>query len=351
MATRLIPLRSMQAVLRKTFQNALAALLLLMLPLYFAAAQEQGPQESAPEQKTSSQPNQPTATASHLQAQQPSSPGAPLVLPAETKLQVGLLRPVSVKHTKPGDNVYLQITFPVTAESQMVVPPGAYLQGAIDKITRRDRARAVLEFDMRSVSLIYSTGYTVSLAGPLTALPTSAGLRLPDMRNPYDIPAAAMVAAGTTAVPSLPAPSFGNGPRNAMIALGVAAAASTALLLVAANRSDVEMAVGTPLEIILPAAVQLDRERVAAAVQQYSMQAATARPEIVKPPEKPKMCYDPGSPGTPDTVIPGSPGTPPTVIPGMNGAPDTVIPGTPATPDTVIPGTPGTPGQEYPCPK
>lgn len=321
--------------------------LIFLLQAHIVAAMEQ---ESAPEQKSSSQFNQPSATGPYLQAQQQSSSGAPLVLPAGTKLQVGLLRPISVRHTKPGDSVYLQITFPVTAESQMVIPPGTYLQGAIDRITRRDRARAVLEFGMRSVSLIYSIGYTVNLAGPLTASPTSAGLRLPDMRNLYDIPAAAMGAAGTTA-PSLPVPSLGNGPRNAMIALGVAAAAGTALLLVAANRSDVEMAVGTPLEIILPVAVQLDRERVAAAVQQYSVQAATARPEIVKPPEKPKMCYDPGSPGTTDTVIPGSPGTPPTVIPGMNGAPDTVIPGTPPTPDTVIPGTPGTPGQEYPCPK
>jgi hypothetical protein len=349
MATRLISLQSMRGRTRKTFQHALA-ILLLMLPMYFAAAQEQDAQESAPAQKTSSQPSQPAATASPLQAQQPSFPGAPLILPAGTKLQVGLLRALSIKHTKPGDSVYLQITFPVTAENRMAVPPGAYLQGAIDKITRRDRASAVLEFDMRSVSLIYSTGYTVSLAGPLTALPTAAGLRLPDMRNPHDIPVA-MGAAGTTAVPSLPMPSLGNGPRNAMIALGVVAAAGTAVILVAANRSDTEMAVGTQLEIMLPAAVELDRERVTAAVQQYSSQAANAPPQIVKPPEKPKMCYDPGSPGTPDTVIPGSPETPPTVIPGMNGAPDTVIPGTPATPDTVIPGTPGTPGHEYPCPK
>ncbi len=350
MATRLSSRQSMRASTRKTFQHALAALLLLMLPMSLAAAQEQDAQESAPAQKTSSQPNHHAATAP-LQPQQPSSPGAPLILPAGTKLQVGLLRPLSLKHTKPGDSVYLQITFPVTAENQMAVPPGAYLQGAIDKITRRDRARAVLEFDMRSVSLIYSTGYTVSLAGPLTALPTTAGLRLPDMRNPHDIPAVAMGAAGTTAVPSLPAPSLGNGPRNAMIALGVVAAAGTAVLLVAANRSDVEMTVGTQLEIILPAAVELDRERVAAAVQQYSAQAANAPPQIVKPPEKPKMCYDPGTSGTPDTVIPGSPGTPPTVIPGVNGAPDTIIPGIPATPDTVIPGTPGTPGYAYPCPK
>jgi hypothetical protein len=109
------------------------------------------------------------------------------------------------------------------------------------------------------------------------------------------------------------------------------------------------MEVGTPLEIILPAPVYLDATRVAAAVQQYDQQAGNAGPQIVQPPKKPKMCYDPGTPGTPDTMIPGSPGTPDTVIPGTNGMPGTVIPGSPRTPDTVIPGTPGTPSSTYPC--
>lgn len=120
-------------------------------------------------------------------------------------------------------------------------------------------------------------------------------------------------------------------------------------MIIAAGHRDIQMEAGTPLQIVLPVPLELDRQQVMAAVQQYSVQASSTPPAIVQPPKKPKMCYDPGTPGTPDTVIPGSPGTPDTVIPGMNGAPDTVIPGIPATPDTVIPGTPGTPGREYPC--
>ena len=141
-----------------------------------------------------------------------------------------------------------------------------------------------------------------------------------------------------------------NGVRNAMIGIGVAAAVGTTVLIVLAHNRDPEIEVGTPLEIILPAPVYLDATRVAAAIQQYDQQTSNAPPQIVQPPKKPKMCYDPGTPGTPDTVIPGSPGTPDTVIPGMNGMPDTVIPGSPRTPDTVIPGTPGTPSSTYPCP-
>ncbi len=140
------------------------------------------------------------------------------------------------------------------------------------------------------------------------------------------------------------------GVRYAMIGVGVAAAVGTTVLIVLAHNRDPEMEVGTPLEIILPAPVYLDATRIAAAIQQYDQQAGNAAPQIVQPPKKPKMCYDPGTPGTPDTVIPGSPGTPDTVIPGMNGMPDAVIPGSPRTPDTVIPGTPGTSSNSYPCP-
>jgi hypothetical protein len=358
MAFRLTSIAITRITARQMLQNTLVALLTLALQANIAAAQEldsAGQQQKIEKQGTPAQSQgqqKPDAIPLGSQTQAPPlASGAPLVVPAGTKLQLGLLHPLSVKNSKPGDSVYLQITFPVTASNQMVIPPGTYVQGIIDKITRRDRSRATLEFDMRSVSLIYSTGYTVSLAGPLTASPTTADLRTPDLRNPNDIPAATMGATGTTTAPTLSAPSLGNGPRNAMIALGVAGAAGTALLFVAANRSDVEMPVGTPFQTILAAPLELDRERVTAAVQQYSVQVASAPPQVVKAPEKPKMCYDPGTPGTPDTVIPGSPGTPPTVIPGVNGAQSTVIPGTPATPPTVIPGTPGTPGREYPCPK
>jgi hypothetical protein len=303
-----------------------------------------------------------SASKDNAQAAQPSTPQSQqtppaaamtITLPAGTKLPLGLVRPLSVKHAKPGDNAYLQVTFPVTVGSQMVIPPGAYVQGVIDKIVKRDRARELLEFEMRSGSLIFSTGYTVNIAGTVDVAPGTAELRPPASGAPgpgQDVPA--MSAVGTTpALPPLPPlPSMGNGARNAMIGLGAAAAVGTTVAVVLANRgSDIEMAAGTPLVIVLSAPLELDRESVLAAVRQYSGQVANAQPPIVQPPVKPRICHDPGTPGTPDTVIPGSPGTPPTVIPGANGAPPTVIPGTPATPPTVIPGSPGTPPRDYPC--
>lgn len=310
------------------------------------------PQQVAPGQSSAPQTTTPQSSAqqsapSQLGQTQPQTANSAFMLPPGTKLPLGLLRPLQVKA---GRDVYLQITFPVTVGSQMLVPPGAYVQGIVEKVIKKDRRS--LQFSITSTNLIFSNGYTVRIGGTVTVGTTIAALNpaQPGSGNGQSVPA--MAAVGSVAPPPLPPlpplPSM-NGVRNAMIGLGVAAAVGTTVLIVLAHNRDPEIEVGTPLEIILPAPVYLDATRVAAAIQQYDQQTSNAPVPIVQPPKKPKTCYDPGTPGTPDTVIPGSPGTPDTVIPGMNGMPDTVIPGSPRTPDTVIPGTPGTPSSTYPC--
>ncbi len=311
--------------------------------------------------------------------------GGTLTVPAGTKLPLGLLRPISVKSSDPVADVYLQITFPVTVGSQMLIPPGAYIQGVIQKTIPRPRGSAGPGFEMRFANLIFPTGYTVPIAGTVSVLRTTAqavprpgtdgqpvvaftaagsmpvNLSRLEINGMSGMPLLAMAAFGATVqqppplppLPPFPKSPFGDTPRNIFIGLGVAAAVGTVLAFALAHHrsNDLNLEAGTTLEMILPAPLQLDAEHVTAAVRIYSALAAVAPPQIVQPPKPPKMCYDPGTPGTPDTVIPGSPGTPATVIPGGPGMPDTVIPGSPATPDTVIPGTPGTPSSTYPCPK
>ncbi|MBZ5493225.1 MAG: hypothetical protein LAO76_20090 [Acidobacteriia bacterium] len=311
-----------------------------------AAASAKKAQEDATAKLQQAAPAQTSSPQNNQQAQPPNSA---YMLPPGTKLPLGLLRPLRVKS---GQDVYLQITFPVTVGNQMMIPPGAYVQGIVQQIVKKDRRS--LQFAISSANLIFSNGYTVSIGGTVTVGTTNAALAPPQPGSAAGQPVPAMAAVGSVTPPPLPPlpplPSF-NGVRNAMIGVGIAAAVGTTVLIVLAHNRDPEIEVGTPLEIILSAPVYLDATRVAAAIQQYDQQTSNAPVQIVQPPVKPKMCYDSGSPGTPDTVIPGSPGTPDTVIPGMNGAPDIVIPGSPRTPDTVIPGTPGTPGSSYPCPK
>ena len=301
-------------------------------------------QQNAPAQTSAPQPSPSQPSPSQAGQSQTQTTNSAYVLPAGTKLPLGLLRPLRVKA---GRDVYLQITFPVTVGNQMLIPPGAYIQGVVEKVIKKSRRS--LQFSISSANLIFFNGYTVPISGTVTVGTTNAALTPLQPGSSSGQPVPAMAAVGSVTPPPLPPlPSF-NAMRNVMIGVGVATAVGTVVLIALAHNGDPEIEVGTPLEIILPAPVYLDATRVEAAIQQYDQQTSNAPPQIVQSPVKPKMCYDPGSPGTPDTVIPGSPGTPDTVIPGVNGSPDIVIPGTPRTPDTVIPGTPGTPSSTYPC--
>jgi len=315
------------------------------------------PQNPAPQNPATQQPMQDQAQP-HMSLSQATQPaGSTWMLPPGTKLPLGLLRPLTVKS---GRDVYLQVTFPVSGNTQMLIPPGTYIQGVVGKLIRRDRRHDVLEFSIYSAYLIFLNGYTVPIAGPLTVSTTNAQARQlqPGPPTASGQPAPAMAAVGLTPpeLPPLPKTGFGNAPRNIMIAMGAIAAVGLTTGILLNHHGDTEVETGTPLEIILHEPLFLDTGRVAAAVYQFDHQALSAPPQIVQPPRKPlppesQDCFDPGTPGTPDTVIPGSRGTPDTVIPGTNGMPDTVIPGMPATPDTVIPGTPGTPSRWYPCPR
>jgi hypothetical protein len=326
------------------------------------ASQAPSPQVTNPQgQQEASQPqaSQPPTIAPQSQMPQgyPGQPGQPaFMLPPGTKLPLGLLRPLKLKG---GRDIYLQITFPVTVGNQMVIPPGTYIQGVVERIIRKDRRHERLEFAVHSANMIFLNGYTVPITGTVNIATTNASLQAPLPRSSDGQPAVAMAAVGGTTPPALPPlpslPDIGKTARTAMIAIGVVGAVAVTTAIVLAARSDPYVEVGTPLEIALPVPLFLDAGRVMAAIQQFNQQAGYAPVQIVQPPVRPpqpRMCYDPGTPSTPDTVIPGHPGTPDTVIPGVNGMPDTVIPGIPETPDRTIPGTgsPGTPGGWHECP-
>jgi hypothetical protein len=241
-----------------------------------------------------------------------------IVIPAGTTVSLALTEPVLAKSANSGDSVYAQTAFPVAVNNQMAIPPGTYVQGQIDTLTRPGWFSPHAQFQIHFTKIIFANGYTVELVGPQ------------------------IVDAGAKA--ALPAsPAEGTPPPASDV---IAAVATPYVLVSSAN--DVLLDNGAQIEMVLQVPLRLNAAKVATAARQSNsaplpqFQSATRCRPI------------PATPGTPDTVIPGTPGTPgtpPTVIPGGPGMPDTVIPGTPGTPGTpptVIPGSPRTPG--VPCP-
>lgn len=251
------------------------------------------------------------APASAIPQQTPSGKtGDSIAVPAGTKVEMALVRPVWAYSASPGIPIYAETTFPVIADGRVAIPAGTYVQGTIEKVTRPNWRKHLSEIQILFTKIILANGYTVEIPGAMSAVTL---------------------------------------PNNSIAATQADRETSGADL--AATRMEVSVQVfpsndvlldnGAVIEMTLGSLLALDAAQVAADIP---ISRAPVPGQFVSASRcRPTAGY-PGTPGTPDTVIPGSPGTPDTVIPGGPGMPDTVIPGTPATPDTVIPGTPGTPG-------
>jgi hypothetical protein len=231
-----------------------------------------------------------------------------LTIPAGATMQVALIRPVWAGTASPGASIYAQTTFPVTVGGKIAVPPGTFVEGRLEKLTRPARRSNRGELQILFTHIIFANGYVAALPGA-------------------NIGAPAPTAVGAQ-----------NNPAETLIAVAIQVS----------QRNDLLLDNGAQIEITLASPLTLDLQAVAAAIPQ-------SRAPVPGQFKSASLCRpipgSPGTPGTPDTVIPGPTGTPDTVIPGGPGMPDTVIPGTPGTPSTTIPGSPGTPGSsEIPCP-
>jgi hypothetical protein len=265
------------------------------------------------------------AAANTPQASNPNAPAdtnqsTTITLPTGTKVALALTSPLWAKSVKVGDNVYLMTSFPVAVGNDMAIPPGTYVEGKIDALTKPRFLSNHAQFQMHFTKLVFVNGYTVPLPDVLESAAN----------------------AGSLAAASVPAARSGAaaGP-NASVE--VEAAVANVYVEVSA-KSDVLLDTGAPVEMLLQTPLLLESSAVADAVSRSKpLQISSSKPSTLCRPT-------PGTPGTPDTVIPGTPGTPPTVIPGGPGMPPTVIPGTPGTSPTVIPGSPGFAGTACPGP-
>lgn len=270
-----------------------------------------------------------------------------ITIPASARLALVLTNPVSTNTMHRGDVVYAQTTAPVIVGDRTVIPAGIFVQGKLDKLTRNGSRAEML---MSSASVVFPNGYIVNVAGPLN-VESDEGTA---WRNPSSAARAGAIiapiaggglgaligsAAHTTQSASLGGTtittSTGKGVAiGSAVGLGAGVVVSLAILL---NSRRFFVDVGSPMEMTLTQPLTLSAESVADAVRQaqehpVATPAAAPRP-LPYPYYDRGICFTPGTPGTPPTVIPG---TPP-------------IGDSPGTPATVIPGSPGAPGTPYPC--
>jgi hypothetical protein len=296
-------------------------------------------------------------------------PDDKVTIPAGTRFALVLTHPIQSRYLHRGDDIYAQINSPVDAGNQMVIPPGTFVQGAVERLEQR-KGRAFLH--LQSMSITFSDGYVAPVSGPVT-LDSNEGYAIKDpggrrMTSALLLPAAgagvgalighSVGASSQTFTNSLPPGCVGPPPgcltssmtvpgntgMHTAIGAGVGAAAGIiASMGVMFSSRHFYMDAGSPVEMTLERPITLSRDEVAKAVEHATGHALETQPVMPRPepppspPPSPPLhhgtFHTPGTPGTPPTVIPGTP--------GPNGVPG---------PPTIIPGTPPIPGTPYPCP-
>jgi hypothetical protein len=289
----------------------------------------------------------PPASQTSEQASATNQPST-VTLPAGTRFALVLTNPVSSKTMRRGDVVFAQTTAPVTVGDQVLIPAGTFVQGKIDKLTRDGNRAQML---MNSASLVFPDGYVANIAGPLN-VDSDEGTA---WRNPSDAAKTGAIiapiagaglgvligtAAHTTQSSTLGGTTItSSSPKGLMIGSAVGTVAGVAVMFaILLHSHGFFVDVGSPMEMTLPQPLTLSENQVEDAVRQAREHPAAAPMPAPRPLPYTRfdrgICYTPGTPGTPPTIIPG---TPP-------------IGDTPGTPATVIPGTPAIPGTPYPCP-
>jgi hypothetical protein len=296
-------------------------------------------------------------------------PSPAITVPAGTSIALVLMHPIQSRYVHRGDDIYAQTTSPVVAGAEVVIPPGTFVQGKVDKLERKG-SRA--ELYLQSMSITYPDGYVAPVPGPVT-LESDDGYALKDPGKDRMIGGIALPAAGVgigalighslansqpnTITSTLPPGCTGPPPGclsssvtapgstakdtviGAMVGGAIGAVASLALLL---NTHNFFLDVGSPVEVVLQHPLALQQDQITTAIRDAEQHPAPEQPISPRPQPLPPLpdntdtgiCYTPGTPGTPDIDIPGTP----------------AVGGPPGTPPIHIPGIPPTPPTPHPCP-
>lgn len=290
-------------------------------------------------------------------------------VPAGTRIALVLTQPIQSRYIHRGDDIYGQTVSPVTSGNEVVIPPGTFVQGKVDKL---DRQGGRAELRLQSLAITFPDGYVAPVAGPIT-LESDDGYAVKDpgkgrIAGAFAVPAAGLglgalighslassqpqtitssVPPGCTGPPpsclssSLTAPgsTLKDTAIGSVVGLAVGGAASLVLIL---GTHNFYLDAGSPVNMVLHQPIVLPDDEVADAIRDAKEHPAPEQP-VTEPPQAPAppppnnnpgTCYTPGTPGTSGTDIPGTPG----------------VGNSPGTPAIHIPGIPPTPPIPHPCP-
>jgi len=225
-------------------------------------------------------------------ADAPSGPPAPktITVPAGTKLLMELKSGVNTKTAKAGDSVYLATSFPISIENTIAIPPGTYVQGVIDNVKRSGRVKGRAEVQFHFTTLIFPSGYTVSVPGAVNDVPGADNGRVINKEGTVQADGSKGKDVGTIAGPTAQGALIGaivNGGKGAAIGSGIGGAVGLATVLLTRG-NEISYPPGTPVEMVLQRSLTLEQQRISRARAEYIPRQGPKpmdRPQLTPAPE------------------------------------------------------------------
>jgi hypothetical protein len=185
-----------------------------------------------------------------------------ITVPAGTRVALWLTNSISTKWARKGDSVRAVTAFPVAAGGQIVIPTGTYVEGQLEKVTKRGPSGPA-GLQIRFTRMVFQSGYAVALDGATAQARAerSSGASVPGGGAASGSQSASGYAMANQQTPGLTPPPM-PGPNLAVITgvtVGVMAATVVGGILWARHRShEIVFDTGYQFDMVLQNPMALD---------------------------------------------------------------------------------------------
>jgi hypothetical protein len=229
-------------------------------------------QEPAREQ-TPGQASPPRAAQTNLQQDgAPQDQSKEMTVPSGTRIALTLTNAIRSQFAHRGDSVRAVTAFPVAVGNQVAIPSGTYVDGAIEKVTKRGGSGHG-ELQIHFTHMVFANGYAVLLDTASTlARAFPIGTPGPSVSADSTRAGAGVPGALSFQQPQPPPPTLTPPPRpgpNPAVVAGISLGATAALIITGIafhhrHSGDILFEAGSQFEMVLASPLSLDANRVGA---------------------------------------------------------------------------------------
>ena len=177
-----------------------------------------------------------------------------------------MVNSVSSRTAKPGDQVYLQTAVPISANDEILVPAGSYVQGVVTHTKRSGRVAGRAQLAIRIETLTFPGGKTIRLSPHVSSVDSGGSDQKVDGENTIrqgsdhmkDLGRVAVLAGSGAAIGTFADRTYEETAslRGAGIGAGAGAAIGFATVLMTRGR-EVDLHAGLTLDVVFDRAVEI----------------------------------------------------------------------------------------------